>query len=33
MTGARSAEELRDNVAMFETPVPADLWNALRAPP
>lgn len=33
LTGARSAEELRDNVAMFETPVPADLWNALRAPP
>jgi D-threo-aldose 1-dehydrogenase len=33
LTGARSADELRDNVAMFETPLPADLWNALDAPP
>jgi D-threo-aldose 1-dehydrogenase len=33
LTGARSADELRHNVAMFETPVPADLWNGLDAPP
>ena len=33
LTGARSADELRDNVAMFETPLPPDLWNALDAPP
>jgi D-threo-aldose 1-dehydrogenase len=32
LTGARSADELRDNVAMFESPLPADLWNALDAP-
>ena len=32
LTGARSAEELRDNVAMFETSLPAALWEALGAP-
>jgi D-threo-aldose 1-dehydrogenase len=32
LTGARSESELRDNVAMFETPLPADLWHALRNP-
>jgi D-threo-aldose 1-dehydrogenase len=32
LTGARSADELRDNVAMFETALPPDLWNALDAP-
>ena len=32
LTGARSEAELRDNVAMFETPLPSDLWNALRPP-
>jgi D-threo-aldose 1-dehydrogenase len=33
LTGARSVDELRDNVAMFETPLPPDLWSALGAPP
>ena len=30
LTGARSDAELRENVAMFETPIAPDLWNALR---
>ncbi|TKC79923.1 aldo/keto reductase [Trinickia terrae] len=30
LTGARSAEELRENVASFERPIPAALWTALR---
>jgi len=33
LTGARSEDELRDNVAMFETPLPPGLWNALGVPP
>jgi D-threo-aldose 1-dehydrogenase len=30
LTGARSEDELRDNVAMFETSLPPGLWSALR---
>ncbi len=30
LTGARSADELRENVASFELPIPAELWSALR---
>ncbi|TAM32203.1 MAG: aldo/keto reductase [Paraburkholderia sp.] len=30
LNGARSAAEVRENVASFETPIPADLWIALR---
>ncbi|HEY1998129.1 aldo/keto reductase [Paraburkholderia sp.] len=30
LTGARSVEELRENVASFERPIPAELWTALR---
>ena len=30
LTGARSADELRENAASFEQPIPADLWSALR---
>jgi D-threo-aldose 1-dehydrogenase len=30
LTGARSADELRENVASFEQPIPAGLWSALR---
>jgi D-threo-aldose 1-dehydrogenase len=30
LTGARSADELRENVASFEHPIPASLWTALR---
>jgi D-threo-aldose 1-dehydrogenase len=30
LTGARSVEELRENVASFERPIPAALWTALR---
>jgi D-threo-aldose 1-dehydrogenase len=30
LTGARSDAELRENVAMFQTPIPPDLWTALR---
>ncbi|CAH2784806.1 MAG: L-fuco-beta-pyranose dehydrogenase (EC [uncultured Paraburkholderia sp.] len=30
LTGARSADELRENAASFELPVPAALWSALR---
>ena len=33
LTGARSEAEIRDNLAMFEMPLPPDLWNALDAPP
>ena len=33
LTGARSEAELRDNVAMFETPVPPGIWDALRDSP
>jgi D-threo-aldose 1-dehydrogenase len=32
LTGARSQDELQDNVAMFETPLPPDLWAALDTP-
>ncbi|SHK72762.1 aldo/keto reductase [Paraburkholderia sp. DD10] len=30
LTGARSADELRENAASFEQPIPAELWSALR---
>jgi D-threo-aldose 1-dehydrogenase len=30
LTGARSADELRENVASFGLPIPAGLWSALR---
>lgn len=30
LTGARRVEELRENVASFERPIPAELWAALR---
>lgn len=30
LTGARSANELRENAASFQQPIPADLWSALR---
>jgi D-threo-aldose 1-dehydrogenase len=30
LTGARSADELRENVASFEQPISAALWSALR---
>ncbi|ACD21207.1 aldo/keto reductase [Paraburkholderia phytofirmans] len=30
LTGARSADELRENAASFELPIPAALWFALR---
>jgi D-threo-aldose 1-dehydrogenase len=30
LTGARSSDEMRENVASFEQPIPADLWSALR---
>jgi D-threo-aldose 1-dehydrogenase len=30
LTGARSADELRENVASFAQPIPAQLWSALR---
>ncbi len=30
LTGARSAEELRENVASFDRPIPVALWQALR---
>lgn len=30
LTGARSADELRENVASFGQPIPANLWSALR---
>ncbi|WP_118181467.1 aldo/keto reductase [Paraburkholderia phosphatilytica] len=30
LTGARSAEELRENVGSFERPIPAAFWQALR---
>jgi D-threo-aldose 1-dehydrogenase len=30
LTGARSADELRENAASFEQPIPPDLWSALR---
>ncbi len=30
LTGARSADELRENVASFARPLPAALWQALR---
>jgi D-threo-aldose 1-dehydrogenase len=30
LTGARSVEELRENVASFDRPIPAELWTALR---
>ena len=32
LTGARSEAEFRDNLAMFEMPLPPDLRNALEAP-
>jgi D-threo-aldose 1-dehydrogenase len=31
LVGARSAEEARDAAAMADTPIPGELWNALRA--
>ena len=31
LVGARSREEVRDNAAGFERPIPAALWRALRA--
>ena len=30
LTGARSVDEVRENVASFERPIPAALWTALR---
>jgi D-threo-aldose 1-dehydrogenase len=30
LNGARSVGEVRENVASFETPLPAELWPALR---
>jgi D-threo-aldose 1-dehydrogenase len=30
LTGARSVEELRENAASFDRPIPAELWTALR---
>jgi D-threo-aldose 1-dehydrogenase len=30
LTGARSVNELRENVASFNEPLPAALWTALR---
>jgi D-threo-aldose 1-dehydrogenase len=33
LTGARSDAELRENVAMFQTPIAPELWNALRDSP
>jgi D-threo-aldose 1-dehydrogenase len=30
LTGARSPDELRENAASFELPIPAALWSALR---
>jgi D-threo-aldose 1-dehydrogenase len=30
LTGARSADELRENVASFSRPIPSALWSALR---
>jgi D-threo-aldose 1-dehydrogenase len=30
LTGARSADEVRENVASFELPIPPALWQALR---
>jgi D-threo-aldose 1-dehydrogenase len=30
LTGARSVEELRENVASFKRPIPVELWTALR---
>ncbi|HEY3600150.1 MAG TPA: aldo/keto reductase [Paraburkholderia sp.] len=30
LTGARSADEVRENVESFERPIPAALWRALR---
>jgi len=32
LTGARSQQELRENVAMFETPIAPEVWDALRDP-
>jgi D-threo-aldose 1-dehydrogenase len=31
LMGARSAEEVRQNAASFNEPLPAALWDALRA--
>ena len=31
LTGSRSAAELDENVEMFEHPVPASLWEDLKA--
>ena len=33
LTGARSEAEFHENLAMFETPLPPDLWEALQTPP
>jgi D-threo-aldose 1-dehydrogenase len=32
LTGARSEQELRENVAMLQTPIAPDLWDLLRDP-
>ena len=32
LTGARSQQEVRENVAMFETPIAPEVWRALRDP-
>ena len=31
LSGARSVAELEENIAMFQTPIPATLWDDLRA--
>ncbi|HEY3230221.1 MAG TPA: aldo/keto reductase, partial [Roseiflexaceae bacterium] len=31
LSGARSVAELDENIAMFQTPIPAALWDDLRA--
>jgi D-threo-aldose 1-dehydrogenase len=31
LTGCRSVDELEENVRMFETPIPDDLWAELLA--
>ena len=31
LTGARRAAELNENCALFDLPIPPDLWQELRA--
>ena len=31
LTGVRSAEELQENIRLFETPIPGELWSSLQA--